>query len=136
MNPTGKGGFKAGVSGNPGGRPKAVEEIRELARAHCPDAIAELARLAVEAKSESARIAAIRELLDRGYGKATQPLADETRPDKEPIEFTMKIGPVPSQWRRIEDSLAARGGGDALPDGPERGAGEVLWSNPENGGGH
>ena len=131
MNPTGKGGFKAGVSGNPGGRPKAVEEIRELARAHCPDAIAELARLAVEAKSESARIAAIRELLDRGYGKATQPLADETIPDGEPFEFTINIGQVPSQCRQIEDSrssssIAARGGGDVLPDGPERGAGEVL----------
>ena len=33
MNLTGKDCFKAGVSGNPGGRPKAVEEIRELARA-------------------------------------------------------------------------------------------------------
>ena len=82
------------MSGNPGGRPKAVEEIRELACAHCPDAIAELARLAVKAKSEAARIAAIRELLDRGYGKATQPLADETRPDVRLIEFTMNIGPV------------------------------------------
>jgi hypothetical protein len=78
MNLTGKGGFKAGVSGNPGGRPKAVEEVRELARAHCPAAIAELARLALKARSECARIAAIRELLDRGYGKATQPLAGET----------------------------------------------------------
>ena len=126
MNPTGKGGFKAGVSGNPGGRPKAVEEIRELARAHCPGAIAELARLAVEAKSESARIAAIRELLDRGYGKATQPLADETSADGETFEFTMNIGPVPNQWRRIEDGLAALGGGDVRPDGSERGAGEVL----------
>ena len=126
MNPTGIGGFKAGMSGNPCGRPKAVEEVRELARAHCPDAIAELARLAVKAKSECARIAAIRELLDRGYGKATQPLADETRPDEGPFEFTLNIGPVPSQCRRIEDSLAARGGGDVLPDGPERGAGEVL----------
>jgi hypothetical protein len=32
-------------------------------------AIAELARLAVKAKSATARIAAIRELLDRGYGQ-------------------------------------------------------------------
>ena len=69
--------FQKGQSGNPGGRPKAVQEVRELARAHCADAIAELARLAVKAKSEAARIAAIRELLDRGYGKATQPIAGE-----------------------------------------------------------
>jgi hypothetical protein len=134
MNPTGKGGFKAGVSGNPGGRPRAVEEVRELARAHCPDAIAELARLAVKAKSESARIAAIRELLDRGYGKATQPLAGETRPDGEPFEFTLKIGQVNADGSRTVAevrpsppvALPKAGGGDVLPDRPERGAGEVL----------
>jgi hypothetical protein len=32
----------------------------------------ELARLAVEAESEAARVAAIKELFDRGYGKARQ----------------------------------------------------------------
>ena len=70
--------FPIGQSGNPGGRPKAVQEVRELARAHCPDAIAELARLAVKAKSETARIAAIRELLDRGYGKAVQAIEGDS----------------------------------------------------------
>jgi hypothetical protein len=53
-------------SGNPGGRPKVLGEVQELARQHAPSAIAELARLALKAKSETARIAAIRELLDRG----------------------------------------------------------------------
>jgi hypothetical protein len=37
----------------------------------------ELARLAVHARSETARIAAIRELLDRAYGKPTQFLATD-----------------------------------------------------------
>ena len=73
--------FKKGESGNPGGRPKVIAELRELARAHAPDAINELARLAVKAKSETARIAAIRELLDRGYGKAAQVLAEENEAD-------------------------------------------------------
>jgi hypothetical protein len=40
-----------------------------------------LARLAIKAKSEAARVAAIRELLDRGYGKAGQMLAAENEDD-------------------------------------------------------
>ncbi len=71
--------FARGVSGNPGGRPRVVAELRELARQHAPAAIAELARLALRARSEAARIAAIRELLDRGYGKVTQPIEGEFR---------------------------------------------------------
>jgi hypothetical protein len=41
-------------------------DVQELARQHAPTVIVELARLALRAKSETARIAAIRELLDRG----------------------------------------------------------------------
>lgn len=37
-------------------------------------AINELARLAREAESDAAKVAAIKELLDRGYGKAAQPI--------------------------------------------------------------
>ena len=58
--------------------PPVIGELRELARAHAPEAIKELARLAVKAKSESARISAIRELLDRGFGKPTQFLAGDS----------------------------------------------------------
>ena len=42
--------------------------IRNAIRAHVPDAIRELARLAHEAASEQARVAAINALIDRGYG--------------------------------------------------------------------
>jgi hypothetical protein len=61
--------FSKGKSGNPGGRPKVLGELQELARQE-PTVIVELARLAPKAKSETARVAAIRELLDRGYGKS------------------------------------------------------------------
>ena len=61
--------FPKGKSGNPGGRPRDLAGLRELARFHAPGAIEELARLATKARSEATRIAAIRELLDRGYGK-------------------------------------------------------------------
>ena len=78
--------FKKGESGNPGGRPKVIAELRELARAQAPDATKELARLAIKAKSETARVAAIRELLDRGYGKAGQ--APITENEVDPSDLT------------------------------------------------
>jgi hypothetical protein len=62
--------FRKGKSGNPGGRPKVLGELQELARQHAPEVIAELARLTRKARSETARIAAGRELLDRGFGRA------------------------------------------------------------------
>ena len=64
--------FCKGISGNPGGRPKVLGEVQELARQYAPAAIVELARLALKARNETARIAAIRELLDRGYGRTRQ----------------------------------------------------------------
>ena len=64
--------FCKGISGNPGGRPKVLGDVQELARQYAPAAIVELARLALKAKNENARIAAIRELFDRAYGKSRQ----------------------------------------------------------------
>lgn len=75
------------MSGNRGkGRPKgalnkATRDIKELARAHGPEVVEGLVRLFREADSDTARIAAAKEILDRGYGKASQPIAgDEDSP--------------------------------------------------------
>jgi len=43
--------FVKGKSGNPGGRPHVIAELRDLARRHAPDAIKELGRLALKARS-------------------------------------------------------------------------------------
>jgi hypothetical protein len=64
---------------------KATADIKALARVHASKAIAELSRLAEHAESEAARVAAIKELLDRGYGKSTQPLAGD--PDLPPVNW-------------------------------------------------
>src|SRR5712691_12000632 len=77
--------FRKGVSGNPGGRPKVLGELQELARMHAPAAITELARLALKAKNETARIAAIRELLDRGYGRSRQAM-EISAPAGDPLQ--------------------------------------------------
>jgi hypothetical protein len=54
----------------PGSLNKSTAEVKTLAQKHGPAAVKELARLAVDAVSEQARVAAIKELLDRAYGKS------------------------------------------------------------------
>ena len=66
-----------GASPNPGGRPAALSEVRELARQHTATAIAKLVKIAEHGKSEMACIAAATALLDRGWGKPTQPIAGD-----------------------------------------------------------
>ena len=78
--------FPKGKSGNPGGRPKVLGEVQELARQYAPATIVELARLALKAKNETARIAAIRELLDRGYGRSRQAM-EITAPAGDPLQL-------------------------------------------------
>jgi len=80
--------FRKGQSGNPGGRPKVLGELQELARQHAPMIIVELARLALKAKSETARIAAIRELLDRGYGRPRQTM-EVSVPAGDPLQMLL-----------------------------------------------
>ncbi|MGH6801401.1 MAG: hypothetical protein ACRECZ_08315 [Methylocella sp.] len=50
--------------------------------------IAQLANLAFHAKLESTQVLAIKELLDRGYGKAAQPVAGDT--NGAPIAVTVR----------------------------------------------
>ena len=64
------GRFLPGISGNPGGRPREVGHVRELAREHSDEAIETLVDLMRHAKSDAARGAAAQALLDRGYGKS------------------------------------------------------------------
>jgi hypothetical protein len=109
--------FEPGQSGNPGGRPKS-KALRVLCRTFTEDAVKELARLALNAKGEMTRVIAIRELLDRSYGRPAQALEvfmDDARPEEQiareltPPEVEAALGAI---LTKAEKDL-----GIAPPDG-------------------
>jgi hypothetical protein len=63
--------FKPGQSGNPGGRPAVVKDIRELARRHTNEAVAALIK-ALDNQGE--RVPAAEVLLAYGYGRPQRTL--------------------------------------------------------------
>ena len=71
----------------------ATRLVREAIRAHVPDAIRELARLAHEASSEQARVAAINALIDRGYGSLKAAPEQDDGPHAITVRF---VPPAPA----------------------------------------
>lgn len=67
----------SGKSGNPGGRPKELASIQKMARDEAETAIKALVKVATSGKSESARVAAATQLLDRGFGRPPQMVTDD-----------------------------------------------------------
>src|SRR5215216_4057905 len=80
--------FIPGKSGNPGGRPKVVAEVRDLARQYMPLAIITLADIAQNGRQEAARVSAATALLERGYGRPTQPISGDA--EMPPLALSVK----------------------------------------------
>src|SRR5262245_53499788 len=70
-----KGGRQPGAGRPKGSRNKVNLELGEAAREYTTRALEQLWKIATHSRSDSARVAAIKEILDRGHGKAVQPLA-------------------------------------------------------------
>lgn len=69
--------------------PKATADIRSLARAHTETAIRTLASIMTKGDApEAARVSAANSLLDRGWGKATQPISGDG--DGSPLKIVIE----------------------------------------------
>ncbi len=79
-----------GQSGNPGGRPREVGELRVVARQRTHEALDTLAEIMGDPKAPAAaRVSAACAILDRGFGRPTQVLAGD--PDGDPIRTETEI---------------------------------------------
>lgn len=105
--------FVKGSSGNPGGRPAVVKEVRELAQRYAPAAIERLAELVKDPDGRVA-VAACNALLDRAIGKPLQAVEVDARVSKvDPRELLAGV----------LDRFAARDGAGGLGPGAESGGG-------------
>lgn len=85
---TASGKWAPGHSPNPGGRPKALTAVVEAARKEGVASIMALVAIRDDvAAAEAARIAAARELLDRGFGKATVGMPGDEGEQISRVEF-------------------------------------------------
>jgi len=64
-----------------GSRNKATADIKALAQVHTPRAILILADIMEKSDSDPARVAAIKELFDRGHGKSAMAPEDAAKID-------------------------------------------------------
>lgn len=97
--------FKPGQSGNPSGRPKGIAAAAREHKDRCIQVLAE----ALESDDQKTQIAAAKELLDRGYGKAIAMSADVTNRLDDLDDDTLSAG-IDALRAAIAATGAADGG--------------------------
>jgi hypothetical protein len=125
-----------------GGRAKgtpnrATSDLKALAQPYGAPAIAELARLGgltakAGAMHEATRVAALRELLDRGYGRSTQHVAGDA--DAGPVHYTFSWAPAtPEPQPQAEVAPPVIDAAASIIDDTRPNAPLVLaWEAPES----
>jgi hypothetical protein len=90
----GKGGkrstsFKPGNNANPGGRPKAIIQLVELARAETEQSIKTLIDVRDNTEAPpAARVGAANAILDRGWGKPAQTITQNINEKRSALDWT------------------------------------------------
>ncbi|MCX8567046.1 MAG: hypothetical protein ON057_001773 [Glomeribacter sp. 1016415] len=101
--------FKKGKSGNPGGRPKEITHVRELARQHTTSAVATLVQIMHDPQEKAqARVSAAKELLDRGFGRPPQDI--DVKSDGKALQSGVLAIPVlQGEWEQIAPAMQSHG---------------------------
>ena len=113
-NPTGKGGFQRGQSGNPGGRPKLPADIRESFKAKAPEALEVLTRCLQSGDDRVAMMAA-QAILDRGYGKPTQSI--DANINDNPVRYIVELPEKSATTEEWLEGIRREDAGRALVTG-------------------
>jgi hypothetical protein len=105
--------WRKGQSGNPSGRPAVVAEIRDACRKHGSEAVRLLMAIARDRKTGAyARVAALREILDRGFGRVVSQhdlhlFGNPTNADGGEVIIELVAGPDGSEKTFSLNDLAA-----------------------------
>ncbi len=103
--------WKPGQSGNPGGRPRLIGPIRDLARAHTETAIETLVDIMTRSKSDAARARAAEAILDRGWGRPPAEIQVEVERQKPHVDLsslsTEEIWALKKLREKLDDSVQA-----------------------------
>ncbi|AZS78785.1 hypothetical protein ELS24_10220 [Achromobacter spanius] len=84
-----RGGARPGAGRKPGVPNRVTADIKALAQSYGAEAVEELVRILRKSENDNARIAAIKELFDRGYGKAAQAVIVSGDEEGGPVQFSV-----------------------------------------------